>query len=150
MRYIFLCHVWNGKRFTQCYSTAFCHLNMTFNEQMLHVWTRKKADVRRQAVTAQVMWLACTPIIGASLAARTKTGYHQKVSSTPVCPPCLPHVDYVVQWCARFLWSMLCQLCECCHDWQVDRQVGFISFVMFCLGSWFCLLVCCVLCYNVW
>lgn len=109
---------------------------------MLHVWTRKKVDVQPQVVMAQVMWPDCTPIIGASLAVRTKTGCHQKVSLTPVHPLCLPYVDHVVQWCARFVWSMLCQLYEFHHDCLDEiRQVGFISFEIFCLGPWFCLLV---------
>lgn len=36
-------------------ATAFCRLNTTFHEQMLHVWTRKRADVQRRAAMAQVM-----------------------------------------------------------------------------------------------
>lgn len=69
--------------------TVFCHINVAFDWQMLLVWTRKKVDVRPQVVMVQVMWPDCTPIIGASLAAHTKTGCHLKVSLTLVHPPCL-------------------------------------------------------------
>lgn len=49
---------------------------------MLHVQTKRRVGVRHQAATARVTWQDCTPTIGASLAVHTKTGCHQKVSTS--------------------------------------------------------------------
>lgn len=92
-----------------------CHLHMPFCSQMLHVQTRKRAGVRRQAVMAQVTWLACTRTIGACRAVRTKTGCHQKVSiHTPtehrfrVFPQPVALMFFDVQESACFPWPLLC------------------------------------------
>lgn len=87
---------------------------MTFCSQTLHVQTRRKVDVRHQAVTARVTWRACTPTIGACPAVRTKTGCHQKVSAlvTHQTNTGLAYLPNLWPSCSlmfsMFLWSLLC------------------------------------------
>lgn len=93
---------------------------------MLHAQTRRRVDVRHRAVTARVMWRAFTPTTGACPAVHTKTGCHQKVStSVRQRSTYFPPRDLYVLWCSGIgmfpvvtvVSGSFCVQCTCCRDW---------------------------------
>lgn len=151
------------------------HLHVTFCSQILHAQTKRKVDVRHQAVTARVTWRACTPTIGACLAVRTKTGCHQKVSASvthqtntglaylpnlwPSCSLMFRNRHVSRDHCC--VWLILCAVYLLCRGWAVfDISVGgsargqtgciCTSLVTFCMGPWFCLVIASLVCLWWW